>query len=211
MITQDKEIVRLTSDEAGYLQSLLNQKGFDCGKPDGIVGKNTKSAWKRFKDSKYLGKTDWVGPASLKTLEEMPDNLTVNPSDIDWHNNNCKVSKYFTVGEVTQWDRRRIPTNSAHIQNILTLAKALDKIRNDSGCAIGVTSWYRPPAINAEVGGVSNSQHINGSAADIYPIGGDIYAFQKWLDKQWDKALGYGAKKGFVHVDLRDGRIRWDY
>jgi len=131
---------------------------------------------------------------------------------IDWTNWDSKVSEYFTVGEVTQRDARRIPKTEAVKANVVKLAKELDKVREAWGEPIGVTSWYRPPAVNKAVGGVSNSQHINGSAADIYPIGGDIHAFQKWLDTFWgDKALGYGAKKGFVHVDLRRGKIRWNY
>lgn len=133
-------------------------------------------------------------------------------SKIDWNDWNCKVSEYFTVGEVTQRDKQRIPKTEDVKANIVKLAKELDKVRRAWGKPIEVTSWYRPPAVNKAVGGVSNSQHINGSAADIRPIGGDINAFQKWLDKFWgDKALGYGAKKGFVHVDLRLGKIRWNY
>jgi uncharacterized protein YcbK (DUF882 family) len=133
-------------------------------------------------------------------------------STIDWDDWDCKVSEYFTVGEVTQRDKQRIPKTEAVKANVVKLAKELDKVRQAWGKPIEVTSWYRPPAVNKAVGGVSNSQHINGSAADIRPIGGDIHAFQKWLDKFWgDKALGYGAKKGFVHVDLRLGKIRWNY
>lgn len=130
---------------------------------------------------------------------------------VNWKDPNAKVSQYFSVYEVTQGDDRRIPTNSLHQNNILLLARELDKIRLDWGSAIGVTSWYRPPDVNAEVGGATNSQHIYGLAADIYPVSGNIYTFQDWLDARWERALGYGANKGFVHVDMREGRIRWDY
>lgn len=137
------------------------------------------------------------------------------PNQINWQDPSTKVSKYFTVGEVTQSDPRRIPERGSKVEkNILTLAAELDKIREAWGSAIGVTSWYRPPAVNREVGGVSNSQHINGSAADIYPTNGRDAEFEKWLDGFWgDRALGYGqaAGRGFTHVDLRPGGIRWNY
>jgi len=130
----------------------------------------------------------------------------------NWHDEAAKVGKYWTVHDVTQGDKRRIPVSGSQVEkNVINLSIHLDRIRLAWGHPIGVSSWYRPPKVNAEVGGVSNSQHINGSAADIYPIDGDVFAFQAWLDKHWDRALGYGAKKGFVHVDLREGRIRWNY
>ncbi|MDJ0702798.1 MAG: D-Ala-D-Ala carboxypeptidase family metallohydrolase [Leptolyngbyaceae cyanobacterium MO_188.B28] len=137
---------------------------------------------------------------------------------IDWSNNNAKISKYFTVGEVTQQDPRRIPKGDV-IKQVLKLALELDKVREAWGKPLGVTSWYRPEAINFAVGGSTYSQHIQGHAADIYPIGGDTYEFQDWLDSRWGDALGYGAARGFVHVDMRDGvgfngqygSVRWNY
>ena len=48
----------------------------------------------------------------------------------------------------------------------------------------------------------------------------DLIQFQSWLDQFWFGALGYGAKKGFVHLDQRNGKgwrtggqkcVRWNY
>jgi uncharacterized protein YcbK (DUF882 family) len=140
---------------------------------------------------------------------------------IDWNDFDCKISKYFTVAEVTNRDSRRIPISGSDVaKNILSMALELDKIRDTWGKPIGVTSWYRPTAINRAVGGASRSQHINGRGVDIYPIGGDIVAFQDWLDDRWFGALGYGARRGFVHLDNRNSKgfmsggdkgVRWNY
>jgi hypothetical protein len=140
---------------------------------------------------------------------------------IDWNDFDCKISKYFTVGEATNRDSRRIPAAGSDVaKNILAMAIELDKIRDAWGKPIGVTSWYRPVAINRAVGGASRSQHINGRGVDIYPIGGDTYAFQDWLDDRWFGALGYGARRNFCHVDNRnlkgfmsggDKGPRWNY
>lgn len=138
----------------------------------------------------------------------------LSPSTVDWHDPNSKVSEFFTVAEVTQNDDRRIPRDVSTQESILSLAKELDKIRMAWGSPIGITSWYRPADVNAEVGGVSNSQHILGSAVDIYPMQGDGIKFENWLDVKWgDRALGYGqaAGRGFTHIDLREGFRRWDY
>jgi len=140
---------------------------------------------------------------------------------IDWTNYNSKISNYFTVGEVTKGDARRTPAKGSTAEsNILALAAELDKLRQEWGSAIGVTSWYRPPAINAAVGGVSNSQHILGSAADIYTLNGLDEEFERWVSTRWGGAVGYGVASGlgFTHVDLRGGGfrrgaalIRWNY
>ena len=189
------------------LQARLKQLGYYDDAIDGLYGKNTGMAWAEFKADNWLGETDKISGASAKLLV----GKTFQVVNIDWRNPSQKISKYFTVREVTKGDSARVPTDKTVINNILKLATKLDEIREQWGKPIGVTSWYRPPAINRAVGGARGSQHINGSAADIYPIGGNIFEFQKWLDARWNMALGYGAKKGFVHLDLRPGRIRWNY
>jgi putative chitinase len=145
-----------------------------------------------------------------------------DPSEpIDWQNPRCKVSRYFTVAEVTQGKSNRIPARGSQEEaNILRLAKELDKVREAWGSPIGVTSWYRPAAVNKAVGGVADSQHLYGLAADIYTMDATDQwhprnqEFERWLDQTaWcDRALGFGcaANKGFTHVDLR-GRLRWNY
>jgi putative chitinase len=134
---------------------------------------------------------------------------------IDWNNPRAKVSQFFTVQEVTQGDRRRIPQRGSVVEaNVIKLATQLDIIRVKWGKPIGVTSWYRPPLVNAEVGGVTNSQHILGTAVDVYDYSGDDIRFENFLDLAWgDRALGYGVAsgRGFTHLDLRTGRIRWNY
>ncbi len=53
-------------------------------------------------------------------------------------------------------------------QNLLALVEhVLDPARERLGMPIIVNSGYRCPKHNAEVGGVKNSQHLKGEAADI--------------------------------------------
>jgi hypothetical protein len=141
---------------------------------------------------------------------------------VDWLNPACQLSAFFTVAECTKGDDRRIPEpDSEEEANILAMAQELDAIRDAWGSAIGVTSWYRPEAVNTECGGVSNSQHITGGAVDIYPIAEDRgQEFEDWLDSRWGGGLGWGqaSGRGFTHIDLRgggylhgEGDIRWQY
>lgn len=128
---------------------------------------------------------------------------------VSFADNNAKVSRYFNVLEVTKGDKRRIPATVKVINNILALAIELDKIREEWGAPIIVTSWYRPKAINAAVGGVANSSHIQGYAVDIRPVyASDFQPFEKFLLQHWYGHLGLGQAKqrGFTHIDMRNGK-----
>ena len=98
------------------------------------------------------------------------------------------------------------------------LAQFLEKVRVQfGGKPVEITSGYRPAAINSSIGGASGSEHIYGGpsvgAVDFLIKGADIYAVEKWCDANWPYSVGYGAKKGFVHLGIRRGRprVRWDY
>jgi len=203
-----RTLISLSTEQVTELQESLKSLGYKV-KPDGLFGHQTASAFAEWKLAKYLKDPHLIGPNSLAVLEQDLERLR-DRSEIDWSDWDCKISKYFTVGEVTNFSSDRIPKEKRIKSNILRLGKELDVIREKWEKPIFITSWYRPPRINKAVGGVSNSQHINGFAADIKTTT-DIFEFQEWLDKNWENALGYGAKKGFVHLDLRPHPIRWNY
>ncbi len=91
------------------------------------------------------------------------------------------------------------------------LVRALEEIRERAGRPLSVTSGYRPPDYNREVGGVSNSTHIDGLAADIYCEGLTTDQLYDICEKVIGKrgGVGYYPKSGFIHVDLRGYEARW--
>lgn len=148
------------------------------------------------------------------------DKLPQSKPGIDWGDFDSQLSEYFTVGELLNYDIRRMPKTDEVKARLIKLAAELDKIRKEWGSAIRVTSGYRPEPINRQVGGVRNSRHTFGDAIDIAPIKGDIHNFQSFLDRNWFGALGYGARRGFVHLDMRNSNgwrrgatkgPRWNY
>lgn len=81
--------------------------------------------------------------------------------------------KYFSMAELTRSATAaakgidNIPSAEVR-QNLTALVdNILDPLREAWGKPITVTSGYRSPALNKAVGGVSNSQHMSGQAADI--------------------------------------------
>lgn len=84
--------------------------------------------------------------------------------------------KYFTIDELTKSataNRLKIDnTPSKQIQqNLVALVdNVLDPLRQAWGSPIIVSSGYRCQALNKAVGGVANSQHQLGQAADIHTV-----------------------------------------
>lgn len=81
--------------------------------------------------------------------------------------------KYFTLSEfiksetATAFGISNVPTFE-NVNNLARLCElVLDPVRKQLGTPITVTSGYRCPALNRRVGGVSNSQHLYGLAADV--------------------------------------------
>ena len=92
------------------------------------------------------------------------------------------------------------------------LIEALEELRALGPELISVHDGYRCPEHNAAVGGVKNSQHVEGKAADIKIQG-------LTLQQQYDRAMQVPAFRdggigvydgGFIHVDVRtNGEARW--
>lgn len=94
------------------------------------------------------------------------------------------------------------------------LIDKLDKLRDEWGDEVFVSCGYRCPVENAKVGGVPNSQHTRGLAADIYVKGTreDYERFYKLvLAMKLFDGVGYYPSQEFVHVDIRDNGSKPNY
>lgn len=73
------------------------------------------------------------------------------------------------------------PEHQHIIENLRALCvNVLEQLRTFAGCPIHINSGYRCPALNKAVGGVSNSKHIAGQAADIHLP--SIEVGKKWFE-----------------------------
>ena len=84
-----------------------------------------------------------------------------------------KLSEHFDLSEFT----RSATADKLHIDNTIPeelipnlknlCEQVLEPLREHFGIPVIISSGYRCPALNQAVGGVPNSQHLKGEAADI--------------------------------------------
>lgn len=104
-------------------------------------------------------------------------------------------------------DPVRSPMPHVVRDELLTL---LNRIRRAWGRPIIVNSGYRSPEWNRKVGGVENSWHTKGLAADIRPEKQEDLAELQDLCLDLNLDGGVGLYDSFVHVDARGRFARWD-
>ena len=96
---------------------------------------------------------------------------------------------------------------TAEIINLVYLAAyVLEPLREAMGEPIKIGSGYRCPQLNRAVGGVANSQHMKGQAADLC-IDGDMKKGKRWFEwikthLDFDQLIWEHNDKGtyWVHV-----------
>ena len=122
------------------------------------------------------------------------------------------LSRNFTFEELTY---SRIAVENGHenvpaplaFQSLKNLATyLLQPLRDRYGSAIAIISGYRNETVNLLVGGVKNSQHTKGEAADCYIAEGPekLLEILKASGLDFDQAILYRRKK-FLHLSYREG------
>jgi hypothetical protein len=122
------------------------------------------------------------------------------------------ITMHFTIDELyaSQTAKARGIQNKPGVPEIINLvylaAYVLEPLREAMGEPIKIGSGYRCPALNRAVGGVANSQHIKGQAADLC-IDGDLKKGKRWFEWirqhcQFDQLIWEHNAKGsyWVHV-----------
>lgn len=89
--------------------------------------------------------------------------------------------------------------------------KRLDRLRNDAGMGMVITSDYRTEEENEAIGGFHNSPHLRGLAVDCQPLGRSVRnrmrlihtALDLWIEGDWP-GLGLGIYDEHLHLDADD-------
>lgn len=132
-----------------------------------------------------------------------------------------KEMKYFSIKELTKSEtatKKGIDNtpNAAQVKNLEALIdNLLDPIREQWGAAIYVTSGFRSIALNKAVGGVANSHHLGGYAADltVKSQAGNKALFEmircsnlRWTQLISEKNTSHGC--GWVHISYVPSNLK---
>lgn len=126
-----------------------------------------------------------------------------------------KLGEYFPEAEFIRSEtaqRHNIDNRfetEEHRQNAIKLCKKLDELRELFG-RLRITSGYRSKRLNKLVGGVGDSKHTTGEAADIFPLDVPILKVWDYVQKNWNGGYALNASKGFIHLDSGAKRT-WNY
>ena len=122
--------------------------------------------------------------------------ITTFDSYVDDH-----VSPHFLFSEFACHDGSEHPI-------AVGLIAILEAVRARFG-PVKITSGYRSASYNEKIGGVKNSYHVKGMAADIQVEGREPKEVFQWIDSKFPDC-GLGLYRTFVHVDCRSQRARWE-
>lgn len=116
-------------------------------------------------------------------------------------------SKYFSDDELVCKCCGQMPEGGIDER----LLQILDAIRESVGSPLSLSCAYRCLAHNADVGGVPNSQHVQGFAADVLvPEGLSVNQLAEIAEQCGADGIGRYYDSFFVHVDTRGYAARWD-
>lgn len=188
-------------------QHLLSYLGYYVGNIDGIWGTLSETAMNAFKaDFKGLDVPNMPENAPEKALkhavaydlfksEPVKDKTGTFWDEIEYFDRSefkCQCGGKYCNGYPAEPDERMV--------------RIADQLRKNLGVPIVIVSGLRDRTWNAIQGGVSNSQHMYGEAADIYARGVSPSRVEAELDKIGGVRYHYAIKgSSNVHFDVPKG------
>lgn len=188
-------------------QCLLYYLNYYVGKIDGNWGQLSKTATRCFQRDYGLTADGVFGAATEKKIlsvvasGEKPKTTTVT----GW-----KDIRYFTKAEFKcKCGGKHCNGYPADID--MTMVGYADEIRHRIGKPLRVNSGLRCPTHNKNEGGVSNSQHVYGTACDLgKPDGVTPAEMAEIAEDVMGNTGGIGIYSWGIHIDSRKTKSRWN-
>ena len=195
-------------------QALLAYLGYYDDPLDGLWGEKSQRATIDFQRA-YMAQEDVdgiFGAATEKRIleviatgEEPKESVQIDTAP-DW----WKDIRYFTRAEFKcKCGGKFCDGYPAEID--MSMVKIADEIRARIGKPISINSGLRCKTHNANVGGVSNSQHLLGKAADLgCPAGCTPAQMASIAEEIIGDTGGIGTYSWGIHIDTRATKSRWN-
>lgn len=195
-------------------QALLAYLGYYDGPLDGLWGKKSQRATIDFQRA-YMKQEDVDGIFGAATGKRILEVITTGEKpkesvQIDTAPGWWKGIRYFTRAEFKCKCGGRF-CNGYPVEIDMNMVKIADEIRNRIGKPIQINSGIRCKTHNANVGGVSNSQHLYGNAADLgCPTGCTPKQMASIAEEIMGDTGGIGIYPWGIHIDTRSTKSRWN-
>lgn len=199
-------------------QCLLFYLGYYKGNIDGVWGDGSRDACRSFQRAFFQmeSKVDGIcGNETEQALKHavaygMPEKKTDKDTNVPSKTGTFwDEIKYFKRSEFRCTCGGKY-CNGFPVEPDEQLVRILDNVREKYGKAFSPNSAIRCKKRNAEVGGVSNSQHLDGIAADISVPGVAPKTVAAYLETLLPNTGGIGIYSWGVHVDTRKTKSRWN-
>ncbi len=194
---------------AKQAQHLLAYLGYYTMSADGIWGRGSEEAMRQFQRAYGIEEDGVLGIVSEKALTHavaygMPksDDDPVEEGDF-WDE-----IEYFTREEFRcKCGMYHAPyCDGFPAEPREDLVRILEDVRINFGAPVNIVSGLRCPQHNQDSGGVANSQHMYGEAADIHVRGVAPSAVEAFLDRRGGVRYHYHISgSDNVHVDVPQG------
>ena len=196
-------------------QHLLAFLGYYVGNVDGEWGALSKTACTAFqKDFGGIKVDGFGGTETDKALKHavaygMPAKEDTSTKEENATGNFWDGIKHFKRSEFACKCGKYCNGYPAEID--MKMVKISDAIRERIRKPISVNSGLRCKTHNANVGGVSNSQHLYGTAADLgCPIGCTPSQMASIAEEIMGNTGGIGIYSWGIHIDTRSTKSRWN-
>ena len=115
------------------------------------------------------------------------------------HINDINIALHFKLSEFSCPCCKRVMLHPKLLAKLMELRKILER-------PIYITSGYRCPEYNQKIGGVVNSYHCIGLAADIQVKDISLIDLLGHVEEIDFTGIGFYEKKNFLHLDVRPTR-----
>lgn len=181
-----------------YLDCYEKKQSNKQNNVDGIWGPASKAALTKFQQMAGIGVDGIWGPESEKAIleivgggEKFADNTDVRWDEI----------KHFKASEFACKCGGKYCDGAPAVMKHKLLVVA-DRVREHFGSAAIVSSGLRCSTHNANVGGVTNSRHLDGRAMDFYVKGISADTLLTYVKAQPEIRYAYKIDSNYVHMDI---------